>query len=179
MLKVTKLNAAYFEGPTSAEDYTHLIKLQAQAIDSGTSALRLFTNRAAALSLDQNFEVDAAISSLEAREARLLEATGLVDEEKQEALTFNRAYSLIDYSPESGKLSWKQRSNPTVDAGSQAGFNHSSGQRLIKIDNNVYRLNRLIWLLQTGEWPTGRIKHKNNNPKDLRWSNLYEEGVDK
>lgn len=179
MLKVTKLNAAYFEGPTSAEDCSLLINLQAQAIDSGTNPFRLFANKNAALSLDKNFEIASSISDLEAREARLLEATGLVDEEKQEALTFNRAYSLIDYSPESGKLSWKQRSNPTVDAGSRAGFNHSSGQRLIKVDNNVYRLNRLIWLLQTGEWPKGRIKHKNNNPKDLRWSNLYEEGGDK
>lgn len=108
-----------------------------------------------------------------------LYAEGLIDDSKQEKLDFKTAYKYLDYAPETGKISWKLDINPTVPKGTTGGFKHSSGQHIIKIDGEVYRLNRVIWLLQTGAWPKGRIKHKDSDPNNLRWNNLYEEKLEK
>lgn len=105
----------------------------------------------------------------------LVYAEGLIDDSKQEKLDFKTAYKYLNYSPETGAVSWKLDINPMVPKGSSGGFKHSSGQHIIKIDGEVYRLNRVIWLLQTGSWPKGRIKHKDSDPNNLKWSNLYEE----
>jgi hypothetical protein len=105
----------------------------------------------------------------------LVYAEGLIDDSKQEKLDFKTAYKYLNYSPETGAISWKLDINPMVPKGSPGGFKHSSGQHIIKIDGEVYRLNRVIWLLQTGSWPKGRIKHKDSDLNNLKWSNLYEE----
>ena len=102
-------------------------------------------------------------------------AEGLIDDSKQEKLDFKTAYKYLNYSPETGLVSWKLDINPMVPKGTSGGFKHSSGQHIIKIDGEVYRLNRVIWLLQTGAWPKGRIKHRDGNSNNLSWSNLYEE----
>lgn len=106
-------------------------------------------------------------------------AEGLIDDSKQDKLDFKTAYKYLDYAPETGKISWKLNINPMVPKGTSGGFKHSSGQHIIKIDGEVYRLNRVIWLLQTGIWPKGRIKHKDSDINNLRWNNLYEEKAEK
>jgi HNH endonuclease len=106
-------------------------------------------------------------------------AEGLINDSKQEKLDFKTAYKYLNYSPETGKISWKLDINPMVPEGTSGGFKHSSGQHIIKINGEVYRLNRVIWLLQTGAWPKGRIKHKDSNLNNLRWENLYEEKAEK
>lgn len=138
------------------------------------SSLKIYASDVHAKNANADFEVDPDLISLRARFK--LYADGLIDEDKQNSLSYKEAYSMLDYSPETGAIHWKVDSNPTVEKGSRAGFEHSSGQMLVKLNNKVYRLNRIIWLLQTGEWPTGRIKHKDNNDKNLKWSNLYQEG---
>lgn len=138
------------------------------------SSLKIYASDKHAKTADATFEVDPDLHALRARFA--LYADGLIDEDKQHALSYKEAYHLLDYSPETGTIKWKVSSNPTVDKGSTAGFEHSSGQKIIKIGGHVYRLNRVIWLLQTGEWPDGRVKHKDNNDRNLKWSNLYIDG---
>ena len=36
----------------------------------------------------------------------------------------------------------------------------------------LYRAERVAWLLQTGEWPEGEIEHINGDHGDNRWANL-------
>ena len=109
----------------------------------------------------------------------LIYAEGLINDSKQESLDFKTAYKYLNYAPEAGLVTWKIDINPTVPSGTSGGFKHSSGQHVIKIDGEVYRLNRVIWLLQTGAWPKGRIKHKDSDPNNLKWENLYEETSEK
>ena len=158
-------------------------ELTAAAIDSlvalkqAEPSARIYSSELRARRAESEYDTRLSVSDLVRLKARfVLYAEGLINEGNQEEISFKEAYSLLDYSPESGKVTWKQRSNPTVDAGSSAGFEHSSGQQLIKMKNNVFRLNRVIWLLQTGSWPKGRIKHRDGNNSNLRWNNLYEEG---
>lgn len=53
-----------------------------------------------------------------------------------------------------------------------AGTIGSTGYRLIKLFDRSYRIHRLIWLMQTGHWPTKQIDHKNLDKTDNRWKNL-------
>jgi len=143
---------------------------------AGRHTVKLYPTRNDILSPTSARELDSSsqrISKLAA--SFILYADGLIDESKQDKLDFKTAYKYLNYSPETGAVSWKVDINPTVPSGTSGGFKHSSGQHIIKIDGEVYRLNRVIWLLQTGSWPTGRIKHKDDNLNNLRWSNLYEE----
>jgi hypothetical protein len=147
------------------------------ALKEAEPSTRIYSSEQRAQQADAYYDTRLSIKDLKRLKARfVLYAEGLINEGNQEEVSFKEAYYLLDYSPESGKVTWKQRSNPTVDAGSPAGFEHSSGQHLIKMKNNVFRLNRVIWLLQTGSWPRGRIKHRDGNNSNLRWTNLYEEG---
>ena len=139
------------------------------ALKEAEPATRIYSSEQRARLADSYYDTRLSIKDLERLKARfVLYAEGLINEGNQEEVSFEEAYSLLEYSPESGKVTWKQRSNPTVDAGSSAGFEHSSGQQLIKMKNNVFRLNRVIWLLQTGSWPRGRIKHRDGNNSNLR-----------
>lgn len=125
-------------------------------------------------------KLDSSVHKIAKLQANfLIFAEGLIDDSKQDKLDFKTAYRYLNYSPETGLISWKVDINPMVPQGTSGGFKHSSGQHIIKIDGEVYRLNRVIWLLQTGAWPKGRIKHKDGNPNNLRWSNLYEEKAEK
>ncbi len=147
---------------------------------SSTNTVNLYPTTRDVLNPTTDRRLDSSTKKLTSLRANfMLFAEGLIDDSKQEKLDFKTAYKYLNYSPETGLVSWKLDINPMVPKGTSGGFKHSSGQHIIKIDGEVYRLNRVIWLLQTGAWPSGRIKHKDDNPNNLSWSNLYEEKAEK
>lgn len=82
----------------------------------------------------------------------------------------------LNYSQETGKLTWKRRiqcfgggRNPGDEAGSI-----KDGYVQISLFGKCYRAHHIIWLLMTGEWPqrSHDIDHINRNRADNRWSNL-------
>lgn len=90
-------------------------------------------------------------------------------------ITYERARELLDYHPESGKLFWKARGNSRFDnrfAGTTAGTPKIGGYIQIMIDGKIEYAHRLIWLLETGELPSGMVDHINGNPSDNRSKNL-------
>lgn len=46
------------------------------------------------------------------------------------------------------------------------------GKVLIRVGKKVLQVKRVVWFLETGEWPKELIVHKNDNQEDCRFSNL-------
>lgn len=46
--------------------------------------------------------------------------------------------------------------------------------RLLCLNYRVFLAHRVIWLMQTGEWPSGTIDHINGIKTDNRWVNLRD-----
>ncbi len=83
--------------------------------------------------------------------------------------------SLLDYNPETGKLTWRVSKSKRVKSGSEAGRLDSDGKyRRIGIDGKTYPAHRLAWLWYYGTLPEDQIDHINHNPDDNRIENLRE-----
>lgn len=107
-------------------------------------------------------------------------------------VTYEIAHKLLSYCEESGRLTWKPRPLEMFSsrrdantwnsryAGKDAGtiVGHKSGKytqyRNVIIRPGRYKAHRLIWLMQTGSWPSGYIDHVDGNGLNNNWSNLRE-----
>ena len=80
---------------------------------------------------------------------------------------------VLVYSPGEGTLQWK-RSRGRVAQGQRAGTPHNQGYRQVRVFGKNYLEHRVIWKMQTGEWPPeGKvIDHINGDKADNRWANL-------
>lgn len=57
--------------------------------------------------------------------------------------------------------------------GAEAGVRHNKhGHLRIKVDGKGYLAHRAAWLYMTGEWPPGRIDHKDKDPANNAWDNF-------
>lgn len=79
---------------------------------------------------------------------------------------------VFDYDPWSGIVTYKQTSLSGM-AGHMVGYSHSQGYLSVAIGESEYLLHRVIWCMQTGQWPY-QVDHKNHNRRDNRWENLRE-----
>lgn len=85
-----------------------------------------------------------------------------------------------------GTLKWKERAEtwfPSASyanrwnnryAGKPAGCLAPDGYVLVRIFGNRYQSHRLIWLMETGDWPIGEIDHINGIRSDNRMANLRD-----
>lgn len=69
------------------------------------------------------------------------------------------------YDDLSGTLRW-------VKNGKSAGYKSKSGYVQIRVNDKLYYAHRLIFVIKTGEWPTGFVDHKDRNPANNTWDNL-------
>lgn len=98
-------------------------------------------------------------------------------------LTQEYVRSLFDYDPETGILTWKERplshfstrrawnSTNSRCAGKVAGRLDSNGYVEVGIDGKIYKAHRVIWIIQTGEWPD-EIDHDDGVRDNNRFKNL-------
>lgn len=102
-------------------------------------------------------------------------------------LTAEQARRLLRYEPETGKLYWLERPREmfqtsrafgtwnTRYAGQEAlSYVDGHGYRRGNLLGRTYQSYRVIWLIQTGEWPEGHIDHINGVRDDNRWENLRQ-----
>ena len=94
-------------------------------------------------------------------------------------INYQLAKALFNYDPESGELTWRVQTGAT-HKGKRAGTlqKHKvegyTSYIGVSILNEGYKAHRIIWLLQTGEWPTKHIDHIDGNGLNNKWSNLRE-----
>lgn len=103
--------------------------------------------------------------------------------------TAERLRALLAYEPETGVLTWRERTLDTIQnrsaramnawnaryAGTEA-FTTGNGKGYLtgKINDRRFRAHRVIWVIATGERPIADIDHINGNRSDNRLVNLRE-----
>lgn len=88
-------------------------------------------------------------------------------------LSAEKLKSMIDYSPESGVLTWRVNKGGRAKKGYLAGHESKSPPYLqVRIDGSLYLGHRLAWLWMTGAWPENMIDHIDGNGLNNKWDNL-------
>lgn len=81
--------------------------------------------------------------------------------------------SAFAYDENSGKLTHKQSTSSGLQ-GEDATFTHSRGYLSVCVGGKQLLAHRIIFLMQTGRWPTEHVDHINHVKNDNRWCNLRE-----
>lgn len=80
---------------------------------------------------------------------------------------------LFSYNPETGSLVWLRSTSRRVRVGDKAGSRRNSGEWLaVGLCGRKVPVHRVIWAIQTGEWPSSLIDHVDGNGANNTWSNL-------
>jgi hypothetical protein len=77
-------------------------------------------------------------------------------------------FERLHYERDEGAFYWELRSGKLK----RAGWVDQYGYRLIRIDKVLYREHHLVWLKETGEWPSFEIDHKDGDPSNNCYKNL-------
>lgn len=96
-------------------------------------------------------------------------------------------HRLLRYEPETGKLFWRVRPEDMFEktyhtkswntkyAGTEAFVRkHSCGYLHGSILGQQNYAHRVIWAMETGEWPEGEVDHEDHNKSNNRFGNLRD-----
>lgn len=86
------------------------------------------------------------------------------------------ARSQLAYDPETGALTWKVwQGGGAPKVGAPAGCRSTqTGYLLVRLKSRLCVAHRVIWLMQTGEWPKAYVDHRDTDRTNNRWANLRE-----
>ncbi|QTD44561.1 HNH endonuclease [Ottowia testudinis] len=95
---------------------------------------------------------------------------------KGERPTAEQIRLVLDYDPTTGILTWRKNTSPLGRAGSPAGHVSAAGSKkshlVVGLRGKHFLGHHLAWLHKTGEWPAGRIRHRDGNKMNNAFSNL-------
>lgn len=92
---------------------------------------------------------------------------------RKSKLTYADVASRVRYVASTGEFFWvSARCKKFI--GQPAGHWMQTGYRCIEIDGEKLLAHRVAWLLQTGQWPTYTIDHRDGDSRNNRWDNLRE-----
>lgn len=80
----------------------------------------------------------------------------------------DQVMKVLNYGPRTGIFTWTQGRRK----GHVAGTTHAHGFIQIQTRYRCYMAHHLAWLIHTGEWPDGYVRHINGDRSDNRISNL-------
>ena len=98
-------------------------------------------------------------------------------------LTADYLRTILDYDPETGIFTWKEREDAAPQwnsrlAGKRAGTLQPNGRGgntiVIGINGRTYPAHRLAWLYMTERWPAKIIDHRDGNCINNAFANLRE-----
>ena len=86
-------------------------------------------------------------------------------------ITQQEALDLFEYRD--GSLYWRVKKSYRVDVGKEAGCKNSHGYHVVRVNNVLYGVHRIIFLMHHGYLPK-YIDHADRNPMNNRIENLRE-----
>jgi hypothetical protein len=90
-------------------------------------------------------------------------------------MTRDELFKHFIYSRDYGVLLWDTKDlRKAKFNGRVAGSMRKDGYLAIKLNRKDYLAHHLIWLAETGDLPTGRIKHKDGKRSNNLFSNLFQ-----
>lgn len=90
----------------------------------------------------------------------------------QSQVSYELAHKMFSYDSETGLLKRTMTVSSRAIRGMTISTINLQGYVVVRFENKLQLVHRLIWLMQTGEWPTLQIDHINGNSRDNRWVNL-------
>ncbi len=88
------------------------------------------------------------------------------------AMTLEYMRFMLEYHDSGdGALIWRHGRLRGELAGTPMG---STRERRVRVDGHAYSAAKIVWFLETGEWPLHRLRHLNRDRNDIRFSNLEE-----
>lgn len=92
--------------------------------------------------------------------------------EKEARCTIERLRSLLEYSSDTGLLTWKVWRGGKAKPGTIAGSVSDDGYVYLSIDRNTFAAHRVAWAMHFGKWPDHLVDHENGIKSDNRIGNL-------
>lgn len=89
-------------------------------------------------------------------------------------ITVEELKRYLNYEPETGIFTWKEKASRSTTVGSRAGNTRPDGYVVITLKGRKYLAHRLAWLYVYGVWPTCIVDHIDRNPNNNRISNLRD-----
>lgn len=105
------------------------------------------------------------------------------NKESEALVSSEYAHECFKYDPITGVLTWRERpmchfrtARGSAIANSQCAGKRagtiSKGYRIVRLKDKLFRAHRVIFLMQTGEWPDEDIDHIDRDRDNNAWDNL-------
>ncbi len=94
--------------------------------------------------------------------------------ERRPELTPQRIREVLDYSPETGVLTWRVARRSGAQAGERAEVDTTNGYYTVRVDGRLLLAHRVAWAHYHGKWPDHVIDHIDSNGQNNSIANMRD-----